>query len=327
MMTFAHLTTMVDIGTDIKMAVSLLNDNELVGIPTETVYGLAGNALNEEAILKIYETKKRPRFDPLIAHIDGLDKLKGLVKEVPEKANQLIEKFWPGPLTLLLKKTDLVPDLLTSGLDRVAIRVPNHPLALSLLRELSFPLAAPSANPFGYVSPTTALHVSDQLGVEIPYILDGGTCEIGVESTIIGFSEEGNPIVYRLGGTKVEDIEDAVGMVDFDLNVSSDPTAPGMLKSHYSPGKPLVVGDIKENLKRFKGKNLGVISFDKQYDGVGRNIYVLSPKRSIEEAARNIFAALRKMDNDEVEVVLAEYVPDEGLGKAINDRLRRAATT
>ncbi|MEM9338741.1 MAG: L-threonylcarbamoyladenylate synthase [Bacteroidota bacterium] len=172
MMTFAHLTTMVDIGTDIKMAVSLLNDNELVGIPTETVYGLAGNALNEEAILKIYETKKRPRFDPLIAHIDGLDKLKGLVKEVPEKANQLIEKFWPGPLTLLLKKTDLVPDLLTSGLDRVAIRVPNHPFALSLLRELSFPLAAPSANPFGYVSPTTALHVSDQLGVEIPYILN-----------------------------------------------------------------------------------------------------------------------------------------------------------
>ncbi len=316
---------MAEIGTNIEVAASFLKVKDLVGIPTETVYGLAGNALDEEAILKIYETKERPQFDPLIAHVDTREKLDRLVEEIPEKARELMDRFWPGPLTLLLKKSDRVPDLLTSGLDRIAVRVPDHSITLSLLAELDFPLAAPSANPFGYVSPTTALHVSDQLGSKIPYILDGGPCRVGLESTIVGFSDHGTPVIHRLGGIGIEDIQEVVGSVDLEINVSSDPKAPGMLKSHYAPGKKIIIGDIEKNLALLTSEKPGVISFDKSYEVADRNLFILSPDGRLEEAARNIFAALRKMDKEEIDVILAEYVPEEGLGKAINDRLKRAA--
>lgn len=315
---------MVTIGQDIEQAKQLLIASEVVGIPTETVYGLAGNALNEEAILKIYEVKNRPKFDPLIAHTDSLDKVAMLVTDIPEKAKQLASAFWPGPLTLLLKKRPHVPDLLTSGHERMAIRIPNHPLTLELLGELDFPLAAPSANPFGYVSPTTAAHVKDQLGDKIHYILDGGDCKVGVESTIVGFEDE-LPVIYRLGGVATEAIEEVVGPTALKINVSSDPSAPGMLKSHYSPGRQLILGDIAKNLQQFDPSTTGIISYQEQFDVPDKNQFVLSPSGDMNEAARNIFKALRKMDASHIEQVLAEFVPDEGLGRAINDRLKRAS--
>ncbi|MEO9870064.1 L-threonylcarbamoyladenylate synthase [Ekhidna sp.] len=315
---------MVEIGQDIDRAEQLLRKGEVVGIPTETVYGLAGNALNEESILKIYSVKNRPKFDPLIAHVDTLDKVKGLVDEIPEKAKILAKKFWPGPLTILLKKKRHVPDLLTSGLNRMAIRIPHHPITQELLSKLDFPLAAPSANPFGYVSPTSAQHVANQLGEQISYILDGGDCEVGLESTIIGF-EDNDPVVYRLGGTKIEEIEGSIGSVRINVNMSSNPAAPGMLKSHYSPGRKILLGNIEENLKDLDPNTTGIISFQKEYDLPMKNLAVLSDTGDLNQAARNIFTALRKMDQSHLKIILAEYLPEEGLGRAVNDRLRRAS--
>ena len=315
---------MAVIGQDIEQAKKLLNHGEVVGIPTETVYGLAGNALNEKAILKIYEVKNRPKFDPLIAHTNSLDKVEKLVKHIPDQAAILAENFWPGPLTLLLDKVDSVPDLLTSGHPRVAVRIPNHPLTLELLSAIDFPLAAPSANPFGYVSPVTAEHVEAQLGERIEYILDGGPCQVGLESTIIGF-EDDSAVVYRLGGIPVEEIRKLIGEVQVKVNVSSDPAAPGMLKSHYSPGIQLTIGNISQELKSRDPKSTGIISFSQTYPVPEEHTFVLSHAGDLNEAARNIFKALRKMDNPAISHVLAEFVPDEGLGKAINDRLRRAS--
>ncbi|WP_436515545.1 L-threonylcarbamoyladenylate synthase [Ekhidna sp. To15] len=315
---------MAEIGNDIAKAKTLLCTGEVVAIPTETVYGLAGNALDEKSILKIYTVKNRPKFDPLIAHVDTLEKVENLVHEIPDQAMALAEQFWPGPLTILLSKKAEVPDLLTSGLDRIAVRIPNHPLTQDLLSQLDFPVAAPSANPFGYVSPTSAEHVQNQLGEKIKYILDGGPCRIGLESTIVGF-EDGKTVVYRLGGTKVEDIQSIVGKVEIKVNMSSNPAAPGMLKSHYSPGRKMLVGDIEQNLKSLDSANTGVISFSTSHDVPESNMAVLSATGDLDEAARNIFAALRKMDQPHINTVLAEVLPNEGLGRAINDRLKRAS--
>ena len=236
------------IGTDILVAKRWLEAGKVVGIPTETVYGLAANALDPDAVLTIFRVKNRPAFDPLIVHTDTLAKVRTLLMDLPPLAEKLARTFWPGPLTLLLPKQapELVPqggipDLTTSGLPRVAIRIPNHPLTLNLLALLDFPLAAPSANPFGYISPTTAQHVADQLGNQVPYILDGGPCQIGLESTIIGFDETGQPTVYRLGGMALEQIEAITGPLQVRDHSSSNPAAPGMLSSHYAPRKPVIL--------------------------------------------------------------------------------------
>ena len=181
---------MAEVGVDIERAAAFLSKGQLVAIPTETVYGLAGNALDVKAVSSIFETKNRPSFDPLILHVASLEQISPFVSEFPEKLKRLAEAFWPGPLTVLLARKASVPDLVTSGLDRVAVRVPNHPLTLALLVQLDFPLAAPSANPFGYISPTQAGHVDAQLGTQIPYILDGGVCAVGLESTIVGMEGE-----------------------------------------------------------------------------------------------------------------------------------------
>ena len=304
---------MSKIGIDIEKAKQILQEGGLVAIPTETVYGLAANALNKEAVLKIFEAKNRPHFDPLIVHTDSIEKVKSYVSEFPEWAQQLATAFWPGPLTLLLPKKNSIADIVTSGLPQVAVRIPNHPLTLQLLKSLDFPLAAPSANPFGYVSPTTAKHVETQLGGQIDYILDGGVCEVGIESTIVGF-EDGKITVYRLGGLALEDIEKVVGKVDVKLNQSSDPKAPGMLKNHYAPKKTLIIGDVAVYRKEHPSKKIGVISLEK-----------LSPSENLKEAAHNLFSALRDLDESDVDVIIAEKFPDTFLGRAINDRLERAA--
>ncbi|MBL8001070.1 MAG: threonylcarbamoyl-AMP synthase [Flavobacteriales bacterium] len=308
------------IGTDLHAAERLLTAGELVAIPTETVYGLAANAFDATAVLNVFAAKQRPAFDPLIVHVHSVAQVREVVREIPPEAEALMKAFWPGPLTLVLPKHPRIPDLVTSGLDTVGVRMPAHPLTLELLRALPFPLAAPSANPFGYVSPTTAQHVMDQLGARIPYILDGGACSVGVESTIIG-REEGQWMLYRPGGVPVEAIEEVIGTVRQQVKQVL-PVAPGMLDSHYAPRKPVFIGDIAMLLKEHPGR-AAVISFTRTFDA-WRN-EVLSASGDLNEAARNLFAALRTLDASEADVILTEVFPNEGLGRAINDRLKRAA--
>jgi L-threonylcarbamoyladenylate synthase len=312
-------------GQDIRKARQFLQQDDLVAIPTETVYGLAGNAYSSDAVVKIFEVKNRPSFDPLIVHVPDLRRVEEIITHLPEKAGMLAEAFWPGPLTLLLDKRPVIPDIVTSGLTSVAVRIPDHPLTLDLLRSLPFPLAAPSANPFGYVSPTTARHVDDQLGPSISYILDGGDCHVGIESTIIGFKDD-QPAVYRLGGISVEEVESVIGVVSVRRYSSSKPAAPGSLESHYAPGKKVVLaeGFTMENSSSIH--MAGLIRFKEPYPYVPlKNQAVLSGSGDLKEAAKNLFSALRKMDELDVPYVIAELVPEEGLGRAINDRLRRAA--
>jgi L-threonylcarbamoyladenylate synthase len=308
------------IGTDLILAARLLRQGELVAIPTETVYGLAANACDADAVLKIFQAKDRPSFDPLIVHVRDRAQVDE-VAVVPPEAEELMKRFWPGPLTLVIPKKPSIPDIVTSGLDTVGVRMPAHPMALELLRSLDVPLAAPSANPFGYVSPTNAQHVADQLGDRILYILDGGPCVVGVESTIIGW-ENGQCVLYRAGGIPVEAIEAVIGQVG-SAQVRVLPVAPGMIESHYAPRKPLMVGNVSALLREHAGKRCAVISFTAHYDAW--RCEALSPAGDPGEAARNLFAVIRNLDAGDADVMLAEVFPQEGLGRAINDRLRRAA--
>jgi len=313
---------MAEVGKDINKAKQLLEKGQLVAIPTETVYGLAANALDIQAVLKIFQAKNRPRFDPLIIHVPSLEKAELYATNIPEKAKDLAHAFWPGPLTLLLERKGLVPDLVTAGLPTVGMRCPDHTLTRQLLGAIDFPLAAPSANPFGYISPTTPLHVQDQLGDKIPYILDGGPCTIGIESTIVGF-DNGMGIVFRTGGLKIEDIENVIGKVQLQINSSSNPKTPGQLQSHYAPRKKLIAGNLEELIKKFQSRTVGILSFQTSYNLPYQ--YILSPEGDLAEAGRNFFSALRMLDQLPIDIILAEYVPDTGLGKAINDRLKRAS--
>ena len=316
---------MARIGQDIDHAKELLLKSELVAIPTETVYGLGGNALDEVALARIFAVKNRPRFDPLILHIASFDMVKSIAEIFPDNAMALAKRFWPGALTLILPKKDHIPDLATSGLNSVAIRMPDHPLTLDLLNNLDFPLAAPSANPFGYISPTTAKHVNDQLGNKIPYILDGGRCDIGIESTIISFTD-GDAKILRLGGLSLEKIQSIVGNIRLQDDLSSHSQVPGMMKSHYAPSKNLIFGNIGDQLIQLAKSRVGILSFQNEYSEVPKNHqFVLSPEGDLEEAARKLFSALRSLDKLDVDFILAESFPDHGLGRAINDRLNKAS--
>jgi L-threonylcarbamoyladenylate synthase len=313
-----------EIGSDIFKAKLLLELGELVAIPTETVYGLAGNGLNPEAIGRIYAAKNRPQFNPLILHVAHVDHLEKWVQAIPKACHDLIDKLSPGPITYLLPKSDNVPDIVTAGSHRVAIRIPAHDLTLSLLRQLDFPLAAPSANPSGYVSPVTSQHVFDGLSGIIPYILEGGNAKIGLESTIVGF-EDGKVVVHRLGGIAAEQLEEITGQ-EVELRLShASPTAPGQLKSHYATRKPLVLGDIKNLYQEHADKKIGILAFHQTYDFPGVIQRQLSPTGNIDEAASQLFSTMRDLDNADIEIILSEIFPDRGLGKAINDRLQRAA--
>jgi L-threonylcarbamoyladenylate synthase len=310
------------IGTEIEKARDLLLRNEVVAIPTETVYGLAGNALSEIAVSKIFEAKNRPHFDPLIVHVSEVSEVSNYVEEIPELAFNLMEHFWPGALTVLLPKKTCIPDLTTSGLKEVGIRIPNHPVTLELLRSLPFPLAAPSANPFGYISPTRAQHVSDQLGEKIPYILNGGNCSVGIESTVLRVQH--NEIeILRLGGISVEDLQRYSSNIRIQQHSSSSPAAPGMLTSHYAPRKPVYIGNIRELMHSFASQKIGVLSFKEDYQIEAQRI--LSKSGSFTEAASNLFAFLRELDQLDIDVILTEFLPNESLGRAINDKLKRAS--
>ena len=313
------------ISNDIAKAIEILNKEDIVAIPTETVYGLAGNIYSEKAIRKIFQVKQRPLFNPLIVHIHSIEQIQEIVSEFPEKAKTLADTFWPGPLTLILKKKPNVPNLITAGKDTVAVRIPNHPVTLRLLKELSFPLAAPSANPFGNISPTNSSHVEGYFKNTIPMVLEGGECKNGIESTIIGF--EGNtPVLYRLGSISVEDITNVIGEVKVKNKKEIAPDAPGMLDRHYAPKtKTYQVEDIEKFIKDYPDKKIAIIRFsrDLNFSDIG-HVEILSKKGKLEEAAAKLYNTLHKLDNLNFDMIVAEIFPDYGLGRSINDRLERA---
>jgi len=320
------------ISKDISKAVALLSADELVAVPTETVYGLAGNIYSPNAINAIFETKKRPHFNPLIVHIPSIEYLNDIADYIPEKAKRLADAFWPGPITLVLKKKSIIPDAITAGKDTVAVRIPNHPLTLDLLKQLDFPIAAPSANPFNRISPTTAQHVESYFKNKIKMVLDGGPCKSGIESTIIGF-ENDNPIIFRLGSTSIEAIEKVVGKVTIKNSVSkssNDPTknphAPGMLERHYAPKtKTILVENLEASILQFKSDKIGVLAFKNELNSQYISFQItLSKSGNLEEATSKLYDALHTLDKQDLDIIIAERLPDLGLGKSINDRLNRA---
>lgn len=309
----------------IHKAATIIQGGGIVAFPTETVYGLGADAFNALPVARIFEVKKRPRFDPLIVHIANFQDLDNLVVKIPPKARKLIEQFWPGPLTLVLFKKETVPEIVTSGLPTIAVRMPNHPMALDLIKASNCPIAAPSANPFGYVSPTTADHVRDQLGNEIDFILDGGPCEVGVESTIVSFVEK-EPRLLRPGGVPLEEIESVIGKVELGSMNKEKPAAPGMLPKHYSPRTPILLTWSEEDVSGFNNRKVGLLAFRKIKPSLKfSQVEVLSESGDLKEAAANLFGAIRRLDASGLDLILAESVPEMGLGRAIMDRLRHAS--
>ncbi len=312
---------------DVNRIIELLNDQNIVSIPTETVYGLAGNAYSEIAVEKIFKLKKRPFYNPLIVHLKSIDQLHLVATEIPEKAMMLAEQFWPGPLTLVLKKQSHISNLVTAGKSTVAVRVPNHPITLDLLNKLNFPLAAPSANPFGCISPTKAIHVYNYFENELDAILDGGDCNSGIESTIIGF-EEDKPILYRLGSISLEEIENTIGEVYTNSTNDKEIKSPGMLSSHYAPRTTTyLTDDVRKTAEIHSDKKIGFLFFQQTIDiASNAEVEILSTNGDVREAARNLYSALHRLDTKNLDLIIAEKLPNQGLGRSINDRLIRAST-
>ena len=312
----------------IQDAVAALQNNEIVAMPTETVYGLAGNAYSEVAVQKIFALKNRPHFNPLIVHIKSAAALTSVAKNIPDVALQLADAFWPGPLTLVLEKLNHIPDIVTGGKNTVGVRVPNHPVALELLEQLDFPLAAPSANPFGSISPTTAKHVADYFTATLNIILDGGSCDKGIESTIIGF-ENGQAILYRQGSTKVQDIEKITGPLQIRVHANNESVvAPGMLSKHYAPiTTTILTDDIALDIQKHSDKRIGVLQLSHTtLPSFVIAIETLSQTGNLEEAAKFLYAAMHRLDHQNLDLIIAQKMPAVGMGVAINDKLERAAT-
>ncbi|MDR1759036.1 MAG: threonylcarbamoyl-AMP synthase [Fibrobacter sp.] len=313
--------------TTITEASQIIREGGIVAIPTETVYGLAANALNALAVAKIFAAKERPTFDPLIVHIASASNLPEAAESIPENAWILAEKFMPGPLTLVLPKRKKIPDLVTSSLPTVGIRVPDHPIAREIIREAGVPLAAPSANLFQRVSPTTALHVAEQLGERIDGIVDGGQSRIGLESTIIAFPEGKNPLLLRPGAITLEMLRETIGDIDVNMS-SSEPgkalPAPGMVDKHYQPATPLYYGAVPETAT-LPPKTLhlafGKISEDERFT----KTLNLSADGNLLEATANLYSFIRKLDRLGGDLIVVDPVPENGIGMAVNDRLKRAS--
>lgn len=310
----------------LRRAADILRAGGLVAIPTETVYGLGARASDPIALAKVFEAKRRPFFDPLIIHVSDRAQLESVV--APEalrdaRAIRLMERFWPGPLTLVLSKAPAVPDLATSGLPTVAVRMPSHPVALALLREAGFPVAAPSANPFGRLSPTTAAHVQAQFAAGIDLIVDGGPCAVGVESTIVSLAGEA-PVLLRAGGIPREALESEIGPLALGAPVAAKPLAPGQLAGHYAPRTRLALLE-GAGAPSPSGNRQGYLAFREAPAGPYTAVEILTPRGDLREAAANLFACLHRLDRSGADLILAETVPEEGLGAAIMDRLRKAA--
>jgi L-threonylcarbamoyladenylate synthase len=306
---------------NIEKAARLIQQGGLVAFPTETVYGLGADAFQARAVARVFEVKNRPHFDPLIVHLGRLEDLERVCICKNEKARALIKHFWPGPLTLVLPKQKEIPGIVTSGLNTVAVRMPSHPAAQKFLQETRTAVAAPSANPFSYLSPTTAQHVEDQIGKQIDMILDGGSCDIGVESTVLDLSET-EPLLLRPGGLPLEEIEKVIGKIQLKTT-SLQPHSPGQLLHHYAPRTPIKLLE-KESFSSVSGR-AGLLAFSQRpKEGSFQKIEVLSSRGDLQEAAANLFACLHRLDEAGLDMIYAEAVPDTGLGRAIMDRLRKA---
>lgn len=305
--------------SNIEIAAKYIQEGKLVAFPTETVYGLGANALNPLAVAKIFELKERPSFDPLIIHIANINQLEKLVSSIDERVYKLAQKFWPGPLTMVLPKSNIVPDIVTAGLPTVGIRMPANEMALELIRKSDCPIAAPSANKFGRISPTTAAHVKKQLP-NVDFILDGGKTTVGIESTIIKLTEYGFQIL-RNGIITQEELET---IVPFDGNTKIEKlSAPGMLKSHYSPKKMFLIAD--NALLNIDKSKAGFISFSGELENGYRKIIRVSERKDLKDYAVNMFEAMHSFEDDkDIEIIIAEPVAKTGIGKAIMDRLIKA---
>lgn len=311
---------------DLSIIREKLKHGELIGLPTETVYGLAANVFNSKAVSSIFTTKNRPTTNPLIVHVASINQARALVKRFPEKASLLAKHFWPGPLTMILPKNQTVSGLVTAEQENVAIRIPNHPTALSLLNQLDFPLVAPSANPFNRISPTTAEHV-DAYFPSI-YTLDGGPCTSGVESTIVGF-EHDDVVLLRHGAISMETLEAHVGRLLNRTAASDHASLPGQHKKHYSPNCQLIVSyEPLFMLSTVKHKKVGILWYQSvQIESIHVEInLVLAPSGDLAEAAQNLFSALHTLDKLGLDLIIVERLPAHGLGNTINDRLDRAAS-
>lgn len=316
------------ISKSLDKAIQLLRNEEVIGMPTETVYGLAGNAYSEKAIQSIFHLKKRPYTNPLIVHIGNIKQLKELSDEIPSKAQMLAAKFWPGPLTILLKKSTKVGGLVTAGQETVAIRMPNHPIALDLLNKLDLPLVAPSANPYQSISPTSAKHVDRYFGNQGLFILEGGDSINGLESTIVGFDGD-EVIVYRLGAIPLEELERTVGRVLMNEVKQNAVVSPGMAVKHYAPKTPLIFTDsLSEQIEKVDLKHVAIICYDKIPKEINlENSIIHSFQGHLGNAAKQLYALLHELDERKLDCILIEKFPDHGLGRTINDRLKRAAAT
>lgn len=316
------------VGKDISEAAYWLRKNEVVAIPTETVYGLAANIYSENAVNKIYEIKNRPKNNPLIVHIKSEADLFKYAVNIPLKAKILAKTFWPGPLTLVLEKSALIPDHITSGQPTVGLRVPAKQILLDLLKEIEFPLAAPSANPSNKTSSTSSTHVSLYFDEsKLPYILDGGECERGLESTIVGF-ENGEPMIYRLGALSIDRIEKVVGKVKVKNKIDKSIIAPGMFSKHYAPNtKMTVVTDVFDYCEKNQSKKLAVLTMGNTIKKplANTSIFNLSKTNDLNEVAKNLYKTLFEIDQMSFDEIVFQFFPDDQLGLAINDRLTRAS--
>jgi L-threonylcarbamoyladenylate synthase len=304
-------------------AAAVLQRGGLVAFPTETVYGLGADAFDPRAVARIFEVKARPSFDPLIVHLAEAASLDWVAVADDPRATDLAARFWPGPLTLVLKRRPELPDIVTSGLDTVGVRVPAHPAARALIAAAGTPLAAPSANPFGYVSPTTAAHAAELLGDAVELVLDGGPCRVGLESTILSLA--GEPVILRPGGLPKEALEEALGIALTVAGPSERPLAPGQLERHYATRTPLTVLAVPARAAPRDQGRVGLLAQRPTQATGFAAVEVLAPDGSVETAAARLFAALRRLDGLGLDRILAERCEETGLGYAIMDRLRRAA--
>ena len=317
------------ISTDRAAAVELLRKGEIVALPTETVYGLAADALHPIAVAKIFGAKERPRFDPLIVHLpsrDWLDKVVNVPAQDRQLISKLADKFWPGPFTMVLPKREIVPEIVTAGLDTVAVRISAHPIFAEIVRELDHPLAAPSANRFGRVSPTSAQHVLDDLGGRISLIIDAGPTQHGIESTIVAVREDSIGVLRR-GPITAEQLSE-FAKIDL-VTPARKVSAPGQFPSHYAPKTPLRLIDNAETISPERNQRVGLLTWGQQRSGDHRSLFAairqLSKKQDLREAAANLFRYLRELDVLGLDLIVVERVPSRGLGAAILDRLERAS--
>ncbi|HKP03847.1 MAG TPA: L-threonylcarbamoyladenylate synthase [Chthoniobacterales bacterium] len=311
----------------VATAAGLLRRGDIVALPTETVYGLAADALNADAVAKIFEAKERPRFDPLIVHLPGrewLDRVTTIDSNARSLVERLLDQFWPGPFTLVLPRNEIVPDIVTAGLPTVAVRISAHPVFSEILQGFASPLAAPSANRFGRISPTTAQHVLDELEGRIPLVVDGGPTAHGLESTIV-VPREGRLEILRRGPVTEEQLA-AFGEVVV-AETRAQPEAPGQLPSHYAPSTPLVLVDDPSAFALPPYKRCGLLAWRPLDESKGFvEVRQLSAREDLKEAATNLFRYLRELDRSNLDLVVAEKLPETGLGAAIMDRLKRAGT-